>query len=288
MSAGPSRSVARIQRFSAFVLVATIASNARAADEKQVCVRAVERAQIERLDGKLRAARDGFVMCARAVCPDAIRADCTRWVTEVEASLPTIVIDARWADGRDVAGLTVMLDGQLLPDAAGGRAVALDPGAHALRFEAPGAAPVETRSMIREGEKNRILHVTFSPADPLRAPAVPVVAPTLATPPSASTSPAIWRPEVDETARSGKRPIPTSAFVVGGFALLGFAGFAYAGLSGVGQLDHLRATCVHSCNPSDVDSARREILVGDIIGIAALVAAGVTAWLVLTRPTLTR
>jgi hypothetical protein len=124
----------------AFAIGALATWNARASDEKQVCLRAVEHAQLVRLDGKLREAREGFMTCARAVCPDAIRQDCTRWVTEVDASLPTVVFEAVWADGRDVAGLTVMLDGQPLADAGAGRAVALDPGKHTFRFEAPSSA----------------------------------------------------------------------------------------------------------------------------------------------------
>ena len=275
----------RFRRLAACAVVASFASNASASDEKQVCVRAVERAQVDRLDGKLRAAREGFVTCARAVCPDAIRQDCTRWVAEVDASLPTVVIDAAWADGRDVAGLVVTLDGHPLADAASGRAVTLDPGAHAFRFELPGAEPVETRNVIREGEKNRILRVVFRPVtSTASAPA------TTAAPPS-DTSPAPvvavpWRsPSAAERGtRATRRLIPTSAFVVGGFALAGFGGFAYAGLSGLGQLDRLRATCAPSCAPSVVHSARNAILVGDILGIEALVAAGVTAWIVLTRP----
>src|SRR6202042_1282141 len=82
-----------------------------------------------------------------------------------------------------------------------------------------------------------------------------------------------------------RRPIPTSAFVVGGFALAGFGGFAVAGIAGTNQLNHLRATCVHSCDPSVVTAARQEILIGDILGYVALAAAGVTTLLVLTRPT---
>jgi hypothetical protein len=86
-------------------------------------------------------------------------------------------------------------------------------------------------------------------------------------------------------ARSTRRPIPASAFVFGGFALAGFGGFAIAGIAGTNQLNHLRAACSPSCDPSAVTSARQEILIGDILGYVALAAAGVTTWLVLTRPT---
>jgi hypothetical protein len=278
---------ASVQALSVFAIGAMATSSARASDEKQVCVRAVEHAQLVRLDGKLREAREGFMTCARAVCPDAIREDCIRWVTEVDASLPTVVVHAVWADGRDVAGLTVRLDGQLLADAGAGRAVALDPGTHTLRFDAPGAASIETRNVIREGEKNRILHVTLTPSAPAAAGVVPAPTPTPA--PNHSPAPvpaAMWhlKPEDERTASSTRRPIPTSAFVVGGFALVGFGGFAYAGLAGTGQLNYLRSTCAPSCNPSLVTSARQEILIGDILGYFALAAAGVTTWLVVTRP----
>jgi hypothetical protein len=279
----------RLLAFLSVAIGALTTPDARASDEKQVCVRAVEHAQLVRLDGKLREARSGFVTCARAVCPDAIREDCTRWVAEVDASLPTVVVDAVWADGRDVAGLTVMLDGQPLPDAATGRAVAVDPGTHAFRFEVPGALPIETRNVVREGEKNRILHITFAPIAPAGLAAAPVPAAAPAPAPISSAAPipaAIWHLEVpnQRTPSAPRRPIPTSALVVGGFALAGFGGFAYAGLSGTGQLNYLRSTCAPSCNPATVTSARQEILIGDVLGYFALAAAGVATWLVVTRP----
>jgi hypothetical protein len=283
-AASRSRFSAWLRALSAGAIALTAASEARATDEKQVCVRAVEHAQLVRLDGKLREAREGFMTCARAVCPGAIREDCTRWVTEVEASLPTVVIDAVWTDGRDVVGLTATLDGQPLPDAAGGRAVALDPGSHTFRFAAPGAAAVETRNVIREGEKNRVLHVAFTPVALTVLPTpTPRTGPMESPPPP---PPAMWplKSADERPPSSRRRPVPASAFVVGGFALAGFGGFAYAGLAGIGQLNHLRATCAPSCDPSAVNSARQEILVGDILGYVALAAAGVATWLVLTRP----
>jgi len=292
------KSTSRFQALSLLALaalaIAVLAtSNARAADEKQVCVHAVERAQLARLDGKLREAREGFVTCARPVCPDAIRQDCTRWVAEVEASLPTVVVDAVWADGGDVAGLSVVIDGQPVATAGGGRATPLDPGTHTFRFEAPGAAPVETRYIVREGEKNRILHATLAPNAPAPLAGVPAPAPSPVPPPAPAPTPPpapipvlMWHPKSvgERTGSATRRPIPTSAFVVGGFAIAGLGGFAYAGLSGLSQMNNLRATCAPACDPSRVTSARNEIMVGDILGYVALAAAGVTTLLVVTRP----
>jgi hypothetical protein len=270
-----------------------LAGNAAAADEKEICVRAVEHAQVVRLDGKLREAREGFVTCARPVCPAAIRQDCTRWVAEVDASLPSVVFEAVWTDGGDVTGMTVLLDGKPIAGAEPGRAVALDPGEHTFRFEVPGAAPVETRNVIREGEKNRILRVTFTPLAP-PAPSAQATAPVVspAPAPASSSAPAptnLWQPvpPVDRRSTASRRaPVPLAAYILGGVGLAGLGGFAYLGLKGTGELDSMRSTCGHTCSPSDVTAARNEILAGDILGYVGLAAAGVAVWLVLTRPEL--
>jgi hypothetical protein len=289
------------ERVSTLLVIAAMLTAGReaSADEKEVCVRAVERAQVARLDGKLRKAREGFVVCARPVCPEAIRQDCTRWVGEVDASLPSVVFEAVWADGHDVTGMTVRVDGQLLAGADAGRAVTLDPGEHAFRFEVNGAAPVDTRNVIREGEKNRILQVTFTPTAPAEAampastspaPAAPATPspPAMAAPALGSTTAApadLWRRSPPEGEGRAHRPIPVLAWVLGGVGLVGLGSFAILGLSGTSQLGSLRSTCMHTCNPSDVSSARNEILVGDILGFVGLAASGIATWLVLTRPT---
>ncbi len=256
-------------------------------DEKEICVRAVERAQVARLEGKLRKAHDGFVVCARSVCPDAIREDCTHWVSEVDASLPSVVFEAVWSDGRDATGMTVRVDGQPLGGADVGRAVTLDPGEHTFRFEVAGAAPVESLHVIREGEKNRILRITFTPVTaPEPATGAPVAPPFAAPPaPTSSAAPAgLWRDTPASPTPTAGRPVPPLVWVLGGIGLAGISGFVGFGLSGTGQLDSLRSTCGHNCNPSDVDGARNQLLVGDILGVVGLAASGVATWLFLTRP----
>lgn len=257
-----------------------------AADEKQVCIEAVERAQVVRLDGKLLEARSGFATCARPVCPAAVRRDCARWFGEVDASVPTVLFEPRWPDGHDARGGTVRIDGSLVV-AEPGRAVSLDPGEHAFRFEVPGAAPFETRNVVREGEKERVLRVTLTPLAPV-LPATPTSSPTASV-----TLAATGATKPSETSRSlldlpaapdRRAPIPITAYVLGGVALGGLASFAYFGLTGTHRLDDMRSTCGHACNPSDVDGARRMLLVGDILGAVGLVAAGAALWLTLVRP----
>ena len=268
-------------------------TSVRAADErdKEACIRAVERAQVARIDGKLREAREGFVTCARAVCPEAIRQDCTRWVTDVDASIPSVVFEAVWVDGHDATGMRVLLDGKLLADTEPGRAVVLDPGEHTFRFEVAGAAPVEARNVIREGEKNRIVRVTFTPLTPAPAPSGETAPPPSSSSPSPVPAPAnLWQPvpAPEQRARaSGRGEIPLAAYILGGVGLASFAGFGYLAIDGTSRLDGMRSgpsKCAPTCNPSDVTSARNEILAGDILGYVGLAATGLAIWLALARP----
>src|SRR5687767_4739055 len=77
------------------------------ADEKEneVCASAAEEAQGLQREGKLTQAREKLVLCARASCPAFIRKDCTGWLTEVDKSMPSIVVRATDANSRDVAGV---------------------------------------------------------------------------------------------------------------------------------------------------------------------------------------
>ena len=269
-------------------------TRASAADEKdkEACIRAVEHAQVARIDGKLREAREGFVTCARAVCPEAIRQDCTRWVTDVDASLPSVVFEAVWADGHDATGMRVLLDGKPLGDAEPGRAVVIDPGEHTFRFEVAGAAPVEARNVVREGEKNRLVRVTFTPLSPPPPPASTGDTAAPATGSSSTSVPApanLWQPvpAAEQRPRTSRGPIPIAAYILGGVGLASFAGFGYLALDGTSRLDGMRSgpgACAPNCKSSDVTSARNEILAGDILGYVGLAATGVAIWLALARP----
>ena len=276
------------------VLLVTGETSVRAADErdKEACIRAVEHAQVARIDGKLREAREGFVTCARAVCPEAIRQDCTRWVTDVDASIPSVVFEAVWVDGHDATGTRVLIDGKPT-DAEPGRAVVLDPGEHTFHFEVAGAAPVETRNVVREGEKNRIVRVTFTPLTP---PAPPAPTGEAVAPPSGSSSTSVpapanlWQPVPSAEQRphaAGRGPIPLAAYILGGVGLASFAGFGYLAIDGTSRLDGMRSgpgSCAPDCKAPDVNSARNEILAGDILGYVGLAATGVAIWLALARP----
>jgi hypothetical protein len=151
----------------AVALVALAAGGARAEEPKVACIAAADRGQELRDEGKYGAAREAFVTCARDVCPALVAKSCMRWLGELDAALPTVVVAARDAEGRDVAAATVLVDGAVVAEGIDGLPLAIDPGEHVVRVERAGGPPAEVHVVVRAGEKGRSIAVTlasFAPA----------------------------------------------------------------------------------------------------------------------------
>jgi hypothetical protein len=238
-----------------FLCAAAQAGPARAAGlDADGCASAAEKGQDLRWAGRLLAASTELRTCIDRACPAIIRSDCARWTAEVESATPTIVIRARASDGRDLVAARVRVDGELLEDALDGRAHALDPGEHLLRFEADGAPPSEERVVVREGEKLRVVDVVLGPW-PSPAPA----------PPS--------RPERS----SPPRPRPNGwTWALGGAALAAGGAGAWLLASSLSDYRRLQRSCgvSGSCTAAQVDDVRNRVWAGDValIGAAALAA----------------
>ncbi|MBS2015010.1 MAG: hypothetical protein JST00_19115 [Deltaproteobacteria bacterium] len=152
----------RVAAVALFVVAAVAAVNeARASDPKQ-CLEAAESAQRLRTEGKLRAATQALAQCQSPECPALVQQDCSRWATEVAAALPTVVVDARDARGRDLADVIVKVDGEVLVSTIDGRATPIDPGPHTIVYEHAGSEPVSENVIVKEGVKARRLVVTFA------------------------------------------------------------------------------------------------------------------------------
>jgi len=194
------------------------------------------------LDKKLRAARERLIACAKSECPDVLRRDCSRWLGEVDAALPSVVIAAR-SGSEEVTEVSVLVDGRALADSLTGTALTVDPGRHVFRFEHDGSAPLEQTLSIREGHKNRLIEVDFGGgADPAR-----------------------------------EKPEQSSVPVYGLAALggIGIGSFVFFGLRAHSRKQDLE-DCKGHCAQDDVNAVRRDQLVGDIslgIGLFALGAA---------------
>ncbi len=153
----PLRSAAAV---STFLAIACTTRAASAADV-QACLAASEKGQTARSAGKLREARDQFLICGSESCPTIVRRDCTQWTSELTSALPTLVFGAKDTRGGDLFDVTVAMDGEPLVKKLDGKAVFVDPGPHTFRFETAGAAPVTQKVLVKEGEKMRVLTATF-------------------------------------------------------------------------------------------------------------------------------
>jgi len=236
---------------------------------RHACFSSHEQGQLLRNDGRLRRARAELLVCARDICPAPVRNECTQWIGEVDAAQPTIVLQVREADGRDLDDVRVLVDGEPLVDRLDGRPTAVDPGPHDLRFEMRDGRSEKQSVVIGVGEKDRRIVVQLAPR-PV-APAAP--APPAATPASASARPPEPPPE-----RASSAPVVVG-FGLAGFGVLGLGSFALFAATGYHDEKTLADDCAPHCKQSDADAVQRRYVVADVslaVGITALaVGAGI-------------
>jgi len=187
--------------------------------------------------------------------------DCSRWLTEVEGLVPSIVLAAHDPGGRDLLDVSVALDGQPLVSRLDGRPLDVNPGDHVVRFESAGYEASEQRVLFREGEKARSLSVTMTPVAP-RAPDAVLVSP-------------------DRSPGETARPVPTATWILGGVSVVAFA---TAGTTGLLNLSTWNRCHTGGCSPSDKSYSDTLNVVGDValaVGGVSLLAA---AYFFITRP----
>jgi hypothetical protein len=214
-----------------------------AASAIEACVAQHVEAQRARLRGDLLIAREQLLLCAQSGCPALVSNDCTAWLAEVEASLPTIVLAVRGADGRDLSEVRVSVNGRALTQRLDGKAIAIDPGSYELSFEAAGHAPLNTQLTVHQAEKNRIVRVQLARS---------------------------------ADAREEQAGIPMLSYVLGGVAIAGLGTFAYFGLRGTSEHSDAKESCAPDCPQSKVDDIERAYAIADVglgVGIASAAAA---------------
>ena len=235
-----------------------------ASDVKAACVEAHEQGQLSRNTDKLLAAREQFMVCARDACPKLVRDACLQLLADVESELPTVIVDARDAQGNDTLDVRMLVDGALVRERLQATAVAVDPGAHGLRFESHGAAAVEQHLVLHAREKGRHILVDFSPPAPLPVKPLQVAA-------EAPVAPA-----------SLARTAPWPAYLLGSVALAGLGSFTYFAVAGKALENDRARTCSPTCSNAEVAPIGRDYLAADIsLGAATVAAGALAAWLFL-------
>jgi hypothetical protein len=252
-----SRSAVRAATLAVVAALVARSPDARAEDPRQQCVSDAESGQALLRSGKPREASRLLFACAQPICPGLVRRDCTTYLADAQAAVPSIVLGARDAEGRDVTDARVLLDGVLLEGALRGQMTEVESGPHRLRFERAGAAPVEQSFVAREREKGRSIVIQFGGAV---AP-LPLAAPTA----------------------DARRPAPPLAIV------LGSVGLAAAGVAigfGVRGISERSSGCDanHVCNSSSYGTIQTSFDVADVGAVVAVLALAGATWSYVTRP----
>lgn len=252
-----------MSRGAPLLIVLLLAGRAGAdADDKQRCVDAFTAAQAEKLEHHLLAAKTKALVCAAPACPALVQKECSALLGDLEAAIPTVIPRARDEAGQDVLDLRVSIDG--VEVAADGKAIALDPGKHVVRFEAKGRAPMEQSVMLAEGERLRTVSVVFPTEKPPEKP------PVVPMPP---------KPVIHDEPSRGAWP-----WITASIAAAGFVGFGAFGLMGRSETLDLRERCPR-CTQGEIDAAHRKLLVADVSLGVALVSTGLSVWLFTRTPT---
>jgi len=270
--------------------LATCSPRTLHAFDKRTCASSYESAQLYRHQQKLRKAREQLAICAHNSCPSVVSADCTAWLKEVDAAIPTLLFRVRDERGRTVPDFRVLVDGELVTRDTESP-FPFDPGPHLVRIEAEALAPHEQNIVIRAGERGRLVESTLLltrretletefPIERREPPRSETRVPDRVTPAEKSSPERVSEPKpAPETPRSeGMSVRETAMYVSGGVGLLALAGGAFLGLKGTSEVDEMRSSCAPECAKSDVDAARTKIVAANVsfgIGIGALAIAGI-------------
>lgn len=255
--------------------VALVAGAPRAHAEvtKDQCIDANTQAQSLRRDGKFASARDKLQLCGDPKCPAIIRDDCTQRLDELDRAQPTIVFDAKDGDGHDLVAVQVTVDGQPLAARLEGRALRVDPGAHAFVFTVAGQPPVSQTFVIREGEKER--HETIVIGAPT-APAAPVAAPPASAVPVAANPP---NTPPEQPPSSGLGTQRLLGIGVAGMGVVGIGVGSVFGLLASSAWSSAKSACggdtAHCTNVSSANSYKSTTDTDGTISTVGFIAGGV-------------
>jgi hypothetical protein len=232
------------------------------------CVKSSEDGISARDHGRLREARKDFVTCAADACPKQLRIDCARWLDDVEQSLPTVVFGARGADGSDLFDITVSVDGEKVTGHEQGKAVALDPGPHVVRFERPSSKPATMKILLRAGEHNR--------------PIVAKLLPENAKENGKEDGEKEHHVDILPTGPESGPHIPTPSLVLGAVGLGALGSFTFFAITGAQEKEQLRSSCSPRCTDDQVSPLKTRYVVADVSLGIAIVSLGIATYLWLT------
>ena len=205
--------------------------------------------------------------CASAECPALIQKDCSRWLDEVDAATPTLVLELR---GSEVLDAGLVMDGRALRHALDGAGIAVDPGRHHFVIQVKGRPDLEVDIVVFEGEKLR--RVRFD----VPAPPIPV-----ASGPQAGQGKPPSR-DADRVGPPAPKPSPAPRAPFWFATSAAIAGLAAGGILvyvGNVQRGYLADECrsVNGCTEGDKAALHTRLIAADVVLGAALLAGAAAA-----------
>ena len=226
------------------------------ADEVDTCVRAAEEGQPLRSAGKLQLARERFAVCAREVCPSAIRRDCRTWIEQLDTQLGSFLLYAEDDAGHTLIDVSVSLDGTAIRDRLDDNAISVEPGKHTVHAEAVGMQPLDYSFTIAAGDQRRRVALVFT---------------------------RISRPDgPTNKGRSEVSTRPRWPWVLLGVGVVSTGVGIYLGVRASERVSEMRDTCAPHCSKSEVDDLRVRMIAGDVLAGAGVVMIGLSTWMLIT------
>ena len=226
------------------------------------CIAAADDGRKLRDEGKLTAARDRFIACSAKACPGAVAKQCSTWLVEAEKDMPSIAFRALDVQGKETLDVKVSIDGAQVATAIEARAIPADPGEHVVKFERADGVSVEDKVLLRPGEKNRIIELSFQQKMPVSTTAKPAA-------PAAPQA-----PEESQALR-----VPLVAWIGLGVGVAGGVMTAAFAVSANSDESHLRATCAPRCDRADKSAIDTKVALANVglgLGVVGLGVAVVT------------
>lgn len=202
-------------------------------------------------------ARAKLRLCAASNCAPEVRALCDERLAEVAERVPTVILDAKRADGTDLFDVVTLIDGTERSDVAMGAEIALDPGPHEVVLRDSGGVTVERRIVAIEREKARREHFSFGP--PITGSRVSAEVVRLK----------VEVPVVYATPRSATVANGAGLFMLGGATIAALVGVG-SGLVAIAQND---AAGCDAANVCELPGARSEARMAATVSTVTLLSA---------------
>jgi hypothetical protein len=247
-------------------LALTGAAGAEPPPSKEACSAAYERTQVFDRESALVQAREQSILCAKRECPEFVQKECLEWLEDLDARIPTILIEAYDRVGARVDDVTVLFDGVVLARTLDGVEMRVDPGAHQLTFQRRGERTVIQDITLRERDKRKIVVVRFSPSP---ADAAPTASASASAAPAGSGAPA------------GTPAMRVAAYVTGATAFASLVAAVSLGAVAVAEQGELAGRCSPKCSSGEIEGLRGKAIAADVLGVAGLAMAGVATYLFL-------